>query len=268
MDAQPLDEAGLRELLATIPFVTELHVRGAVGSTNDELRELSAAGAGEGCVVVADRQSSGKGRMGRSWHSPSGLGLYISVCVMPGGKPEEITRWTILASLAACRACRATACCDAGLKWPNDVIFRGLKLGGILAETRSAGPSSERLIIGLGLNVSHGPEDFPAELRGEATSLLQACGSEAPPRERLAAGYLGRLGDLAAALRRGEWSAISAEWERLADGCRGRAVRVLSEPPYEGITDGLDGAGGLRVRREDGTVEVVRTVDRIVPMES
>ncbi len=255
-------------MLADNAFVTELHVRGAVGSTNDELRELSAGGAGEGCVVVADRQTAGRGRMGRRWHSPAGLGLYVSVLIEPGGRPAEATRWTILASLAACLACREAAGCDATLKWPNDLIFRGLKLGGILAEMRSAGSSSDRLIVGLGLNVSQEAGEFEEELRGAATSLRLVCGSGIPRREELAAAYLGRLGELAAGMRRGEWSAISRMWEELCPGCRGAAVRVLAEPPFEGITDGLDGAGGLRIRKSDGTTGVVRTAEKVVPLES
>jgi BirA family biotin operon repressor/biotin-[acetyl-CoA-carboxylase] ligase len=243
-------------------------VRGVVSSTNDELRELSANGAGEGCVVVAERQTAGRGRMGRRWHSPAGLGLYISVLIQPGERPAEATRWTILASLAACLACREAGGCDATLKWPNDLIFRGLKLGGILAEMRSAGLSSDRLIVGLGLNVSQEAGDFEEGLRGEATSLRLACGGGIPRREQLAADYLRRLGDLAAEIRRGEWSAISRMWEGLCAGCRGAGVRVLAEPPFEGITDGLDSAGGLRVRKSDGTIEVVRTADKVVPGES
>jgi BirA family biotin operon repressor/biotin-[acetyl-CoA-carboxylase] ligase len=196
------------------------------------------------------------------------MGLYLSVLIHPGERPAEATRWTVLASLAACRACRETAGCDATLKWPNDLFFRGLKLGGILAEMRSAGQSSERLIVGLGLNVSQRTEDFDAELRGEATSLRLACGGSFPRREKLAAGYLELLGELATEMRRGEWTGISERWEALCPGSRGRAVKVLAKPPFEGITDGLDSAGGLRVRRSDGTVEVVRTADRVVPGES
>lgn len=263
-----MDEARLREMLASNPFVSELHVRGTVSSTNDVLRELAANGAGEGCVVVAEHQSAGRGRMGRSWHSPAGLGLYISVLIRPGERPAEATRWTILASLAACLCCREAAGCDATLKWPNDLIFRGLKLGGILAEMRSAGQSSDRLIVGLGLNVSHTAGDFDDGLRGAATSLRLACGGEIPPREQLAADYLRRLGDLAEAMRRGEWTALSRLWEGHCPDCRGSAVRVLSELPFEGVTDGLDSAGGLRVRKSDGTIEVVRTADKVVPAES
>jgi BirA family biotin operon repressor/biotin-[acetyl-CoA-carboxylase] ligase len=229
---------------------------------------MAAKGVGEGCVVVADRQSAGRGRMGRSWHSPAALGLYISVLIRSGEPPGEATRWTILASLAACQACREAAGCDATLKWPNDIVFRGLKLGGILAEMRSAGPSSDRLIVGLGLNVSHGAGDFEDDLRSRATSLRLACAGAVPRREALAARYLLRLGDLAEALRRGEWTAISRMWERLCADCRGSAVRVLSDPPFEGVTDGLDSVGGLRVRKSEGTVEVVRTADKVVPLES
>jgi BirA family biotin operon repressor/biotin-[acetyl-CoA-carboxylase] ligase len=169
--------------------------------------------------------------------------------------------------LAACEACRRAAACDVTLKWPNDLIFRGRKLGGILAELRSAGLSTDRLIVGLGLNVLHGDEDFPAALRGEATSLRLACGGGSPHREELAAVYLHRFGELATALRSGDWVGISQKWESFSPGCRGGAVRVLSRAAFEGITDGLDFNGGLRIRKSDGTIGVVHTAETVVPKE-
>jgi len=266
----PPDGGRLERLVEREPFVTRLVVLGNVDSTNAELRRLAAAGAPEGTVVVAGRQSAGRGRLGRSWHSAPGLGLYLSVLLRPGGEAREATRWTVAASLATCGACREHCADGAVIKWPNDLMFGERKLGGILVEMRSAGGRVQDLVVGVGLNVNHREDDFPPELREAATSLHLAAGRGMLELEPVAAGVLARLGLAAARLKDGEWSGVVADWERLTPAARGCRVRVsagrgedAAPEAFEGITRGLDVDGALRVERGDGRVVSVRLAESV-----
>jgi BirA family biotin operon repressor/biotin-[acetyl-CoA-carboxylase] ligase len=155
---------------------------------------------------------------------------------------------------------------DVEIDWPNDLLFCGRKLGGILAEMRSAGGSARDLVIGLGLNVHHGETDFPAELLPQATSLRMAAGRGILEMESIAAGYLDRLADIGSRLEHGEWSDIAGRWERLAPGCRGRRIRLVNNG-FEGLTCGIDDEGGLVVRNDEGVTTVVRMADVVAPLE-
>ncbi len=179
----PIDVRQLEELLRDEPFVARLVVQDSVGSTNDVLRRLALDGAPQGTVVLAEHQTRARGRLGRSWHSPRGLGLFVSTLLRPSAPAAELTRWTLAAAVAACRACREACAREIAIKWPNDLVWGGRKLGGVLAEARGAGSDRSELIIGTGINVRHEPEDLPVESCGRATSLQQATGGTAPGRE-------------------------------------------------------------------------------------
>jgi len=271
---RPPDAGRLAALLGGRPFVTRLIVLDEVDSTNDELRRRAAAGAEEGTVVVAGRQSAGRGRRGRAWHSAPGLGLYMSVLLRPGRTMRDATRWTVAAALAACGACRGNGADAAVVKWPNDVLSDGRKLGGILAETRSSGGRPLDLVLGIGLNVNHRESDFPDDLRGCATSLHLAAGRGILELEPLAATLLRGLEESSARLGCGAWEAVAADWESLAPDARGRRVRVAPEggadghdEPFEGLTRGLGDDGALLVERTDGRVVPVRLAETVTVLE-
>jgi len=271
VSAWPADLAGERfgALVRDVRFVKRWLLLPRVASTNDELRRLAAAGAEEGTVVLADEQTAGRGRQGRSWHSTAGAGLYLSVLLRPSDPAPAVTRWTIAAALAAAEACRATSGVDVAIEWPNDLMAGGRKVGGILAESRTTGSRVDELILGVGINVHHAAADFPPELRTSATSLSIA-GDRRPDRGRLAAALLERIGALAEDLARGGWPEIVAGWERLAPGARGSRVRVLpagrDERAVEGVTCGLDACGALRVLGGDGRMIVVRRLDSVAAL--
>jgi BirA family biotin operon repressor/biotin-[acetyl-CoA-carboxylase] ligase len=242
-----------------------------VGSTNDELRRLAATGAPEGTVVVAEHQLAGRGRRGREWFSPPGVGLYLSVLFRPMEEPVRLTRWTLAASIAACEACRRSSGRAVEIEWPNDLFFEGRKLAGILAETRTTGSRTCDMVVGAGINVHQRADDFPPELATRAISLRRIGCAGMLEREGLAVDLLRRLAVLATALRRGDWSSVAKRWERLAPGARDRPVRILagnSGPPIIGLTRGLDESGALRVESEDGKVIAVRLADAVEPLES
>jgi len=140
-------------------------------STNDTAKALGAQGAAEGTLVVAETQSSGRGRLGRHWLSPSGMGIYASLLLRPPLPPNELPQITLSTAVAMVRALTRAAGVTPGIKWPNDLILRGKKLGGILTEMETESDQIRYLVVGLGLNVND--PDFPSELTGTATSLFR-----------------------------------------------------------------------------------------------
>ena len=161
-----------------MPFGATVHRLGTVLSTNDTARALALEGAAHGTAVLAAEQTRGKGTRGRTWHSPANLGLYASFILRgPGGGPVPFLHLIPLAAgLAASDAVRDEAGVETLLKWPNDITYGGRKLGGILCEGQSGGASGDFAIVGVGLNVGHGPEDFPERLRASSTSVKLAGG--------------------------------------------------------------------------------------------
>ena len=173
-----LNEESIRQALAGDPLVgREVRVLPEVGSTNDYLKEAARGGAPEGLAVLAERQTAGKGRLGRSFQSPAGLGLWMSVLLRPTCPPERLPPVTALTAAACAEAIRKVCGAEAGIKWPNDLVLGGRKLCGILTELESGGEGLA-LVIGIGLNVSQRREDFPPELRETAGSLVMLTGRE------------------------------------------------------------------------------------------
>jgi len=222
--------------------VPRLEVHDVIGSTNDRACDLARSGAPPFTVVVAERQTAGRGRSGARWHSPPGAGLWISV-LLPGAGPVP-PHLPLLVGLAAARAAEGV-CPDlnVGLKWPNDLEVEGRKAGGVLCE-RAEGC----VVVGLGLNVRQRPEEFPEELTGRAVSLETAAGRPVS-RGALASALL-------AELRRAEEAqvgplpeAVRAELAR-RDVLRDRSV--VSQQVGAGVARGIDVDGALLVERPDG----------------
>ena len=264
-----LDASKLRAAVDRHPWVAKVVILDEVDSTNDGLRRLAAEGAPEGTVLVADRQTAGRGRRGRSWHSPPGCGLYLSALFRNPGPMHALTRWTLLTAVAAVDAVRSATGIDVRIKWPNDLWHDGKKLAGILVESRSTGGRVEELIAGVGINVSNGAAELPASSDPAPTSLLAIAG-RAPSRESLALELLGRLGHEAATLRQGDWPGLVSRWEARASPSRGERVVVRppdGAPPWIAEIDGLEPDGALRVRRAGGRMEAIRTSDSVRPLE-
>jgi len=160
-----------------------IHRLETCASTNDTVRALAAAGAPEGTVVVADEQTAGRGTKGRGWNSPRGLGLYASILLRPAS-PAVVPLLPLAAGIAARDAVEASHGLAARIRWPNDILFEGRKLGGVLCESVFAGDRPEFVIVGIGLNAAQGSEAFPGDLRETAVSIASALGAPAD-RERL-----------------------------------------------------------------------------------
>lgn len=222
-------------------------------STNDAAREFARDGFEEGMAVLAESQECGRGTHGRTWSSPPGKGIYLSVVLRPG--PRQAALIPLVGGLAVRDAIRAASGLEAGLKWPNDVIHNGRKLAGLLGESSWSGRHLDFVILGIGLNVAQTIEDFPEELRTSATSILLAAGVSPDKESLLDHLYqaLNRWYDGMRAGRRGELLRAAEE----ALGLRpGSPVKLETEGgPASGLfrrlqPDGrivLDGAAGRRV---------------------
>lgn len=149
-----------------------------VDSTNTECKRRAVAGEPEGLVVIADEQTGGRGRLGRSFQSPKGRGLYLSTLLRPKLTPEEVSDFTAWVAVAVCDGIEAACGVRPRIKWTNDIVLDGKKLCGILTELglESETNALEYLVSGLGVNVNHRPEDFSAEVRPMAASLAQSLG--------------------------------------------------------------------------------------------
>jgi BirA family biotin operon repressor/biotin-[acetyl-CoA-carboxylase] ligase len=139
-------------------------------STNDRAKILGTQGAPEGTLVVAETQTVGRGRLGRTWSSPKGAGIYVSVLLRPALPPGELPQITLSTAVAVVRALARAVQVTPGIKWPNDLILNGKKLGGILTEMETESDQIRYLVVGMGLNINN--PDFPPELGGRATSLF------------------------------------------------------------------------------------------------
>ena len=161
------------------PWRDKIHFFETITSNNDVLKQMALQGAPEGTVLVADSQSGGRGRLGRTFLSPSGVGIYLSVLLRPACMPGELMHLTCGSALAACNAIEQTAGFRPGVKWTNDIVYRKKKLAGILTELGlNQDGSTAYAIIGIGINCTQKPEDFPLELREIAGSLKMVSGRE------------------------------------------------------------------------------------------
>lgn len=149
-----------------------------IDSTNTECKRQAMSGAPEGLVILAEEQTGGRGRLGRSFQSPKGCGLYLSALLRPELPPVEVVDFTAWAAVAVCDGIEAACGVRPRIKWTNDIVLNGRKLVGILTELglESETNSLQYLVTGIGINVNHRPEDFGEDIRGMATSLAQELG--------------------------------------------------------------------------------------------
>lgn len=231
----------------------ELITLGEVGSTNTFLRELALQGAPHGTVVLADRQSAGRGRRGRSFLSPAG-GIYLSILLRPQLSADRGVRLTIAACVGVCRALRAVCGLEGDIKWVNDIFLGGKKVCGILTEGAAGLESGllEHAVVGVGLNYLAPEEGFPPGLADIAGSLYGP--GERPPllRGAMAAALIDWLME---ALAQPEDEAILAEY-RARSLVPGKRVLVLrGDNPREALAEAILEDGSLRVRYGDGAAE-------------
>ncbi len=249
-----LSAESIRAGLNTTLVGRELVYLPETGSTNDTARRLAAAGAPDGTLVVTDHQTAGRGRLDRHWEAPPGSSLLLSLIFRPGLAPHQVQRLTMTCSLALADAIEVETGLQVGLKWPNDVVVSGAKVGGLLTEMELKGDRVDYAVVGMGLNVNLDPADLPAELLTPATSLSWVLGRQVA-RLPLLRALLRVVEARYLALQAGQ--SPHAEWaERLVT--LGQPVTVSAPGSIlEGVAEGVDADGALLVRLADGRLRVV-----------
>lgn len=255
----PLTRESILALLETRALGRTLHLHAQLDSTNDEAHRLAEAGAAHGTLVIAEAQTRGRGRRGRSWTTPPGTALAMSLVLRPALAAARAPELSFAAALAVCESARALGAAGAQVKWPNDVQCDGRKLSGILAELRTSGPRLSHLVLGIGLNVNVALEELPLELRPLASSLRIESGAPVS-RARACATLLAALEGWLELHARDGFSPLRARWRELS--CTlGRRVRVEGERPLSGLAVDLAEDGALLLRSADGALHRVSAGD-------
>lgn len=229
-----------------------------VDSTNLYARKIALEGAEDGTVVIADAQTAGRGRLGRSWSSMSGKGIWMSVVLKPQISPEDVQIITLGASVAAVKAIHEVTGIRAGIKWPNDIICEGKKVCGILTEMNSEVEMVNFLILGIGINVNHSILDFPDEIKSIATSLAVYSGMGDKKnvklfrRSDIIKKLLYELEQIYNKIKKGAIKDIIDEW-KLYSVTLGKQVRVMyKNDTYTGTAMDIREDGRLVVKCDDG----------------
>ncbi len=236
-------------LLSTSIIGKQIYHFDRVTSTNERLKELADQGKPEGTVVIAEQQTAGKGRLGRSWFSPPGAGIWCSVLLRPDILPPDASKLTLLGAVAVAEGIELQCNVRLGIKWPNDLLFSGKKVCGLLTEMRAELDSVEYVVLGFGINIK--PVAFPEEVKDRAISLEEVTGAEVK-RVQLVATILQALEDNYLLFLKQGFRPVRSKWEDY-NITLGKRVTVASHRrPVSGIAVGLSVSGGLIVRTDAG----------------
>ena len=233
-----------------------VHYERTLVSTNATIKHLLIDGAPSGTVCLCEEQTGGRGRMNRVWESPPGVGLWVSVGLKVGITPSWAQLMTFCAALAMSDALAETCDLQVGVKWPNDLVFRGKKLCGILLEASTDMDSIRWVVVGTGLNVL--PGSVPAALREQAGCVAEF--ADPPPRRVILAHYLQALERWTGVLEQeGPEPIVRAVTDRCVT--LGQQVMVVGPDTFTGLAVGIDKSGVLMVRDETGGNRMVLAGD-------
>ena len=254
-----MKERILSLLSAQYPWKNHFQYLEETDSTNDRLKALARQGAPHGTVLIADRQSGGHGRMGRSFHSPGGVGIYFSILLRPQCTPGQLMHLTCAVAVAMCDAVEAATGLRPGIKWTNDLVHGKRKLGGILTELGlSAKGTVDYAIIGIGINCCQKHEDFAEDIRDVAASLAMVTGKKID-RAKVAAAMMEALFQMDQVLLTEKQAIL----ERYRKDCItiGQEVSLLraGEAVRRGRAVDMDDEGALIVEFADGHLETVNS---------
>ncbi len=242
-----LNLESVREQLKTAFVGRRIVYLATTRSTQDAARAEAESGAPEGTAVLAEEQTAGRGRLGRSWVSPAGTNLYLTLVMRP--PIQRLRSLSMVAPLAVAQAVEEATALAPRIKWPNDVLVAGRKLAGVLIDTELSGQSVRYSLVGIGVNVNLDVAQA-AEIAGIATSLRRELGREVS-REMVLAALLNRFEALYVEAERGP--AVHAAWRSRLETL-GRPVRVtFGGQVEEGLAEDVDAEGSLILRRPDGS---------------
>ena len=241
-----MTEAEIKSLMHTEWVAKEVLYFDTIDSTNTKAQELAEKGYPSGTLVVADKQESGKGRRGRSWVSPSGTGIFMTLMIKPDINPNNASMLTLVAALAVAKAITSVTGEVALIKWPNDIVVNGKKVCGILTEMNAQFDYINHIVVGIGINVHN--ESFPEEISQMASSLMIEAGGKRFHRAQIIAetmSYFEQYYDTF--LKTQDLSALVREYDELLVN-RNKSVRVLDpKEPFDGKAMGITPKGELIV---------------------
>ena len=252
---------GYPDSISKIELESRMHTKWAgrnlfcldtVDSTNDYIKKLAEDGAPHGTLAVADYQSGGKGRRGRSWVTPHGTAIAMSILVRPTLAPEKASMMTLVAGMAVARSVKEVTGLDVKIKWPNDVVIDGKKISGTLTEMSMELGAIHYIVIGTGINAN--VTEFPDEIKDTATSLILEKG-EKVDRAAIICAHMEAFEDFYDRfMEYGDMTLLREDYQELLVN-QDKTVRVL-EPGHEytGIARGIDEMGQLLVEKEDGSI--------------
>lgn len=235
------------------PWGQSLYWYETIPSTNALAKDMAKTGAAQGTVLLADSQSAGRGRLGRSFCSQSG-GIYMSVILRPDCDPQELMHLTCAVGVAACDAVEDVTGFRPGIKWINDLMANGKKLGGILTELVMDGGTVRSAVVGIGINCTQTPSDFPPELQAIACSLSSVTG-KAIDRASLAAALICRLEEMSKNLQDRQ-----SIMDRYRSNCVtiGKQVTIIrGDQRTSGRALAVQDDGSLLVQFDNGSISTV-----------
>ncbi|WP_378955355.1 biotin--[acetyl-CoA-carboxylase] ligase [Pelosinus sp. sgz500959] len=218
-----------------------------VESTNTEAKKQANLGCAEGTIVLSEAQNKGRGRLSRGWFSPSSKGIWLSIVLRPPFNPYDAPKCTLLAAVAVTKAIRKVTQVECGIKWPNDILYQGKKLVGILTEMSAEIDAINHIVIGMGINVNIEEEEFPEELKEIATSLAMITGREIS-RLSLLDAVLVELEEAYHKVIQQGFTEMLDEWRQLSVTL-GKNVNVIgSGRDFGGLAVDIDQDGALLVQ--------------------
>ncbi len=241
------------------PWADRIHHFHVTDSTNTQAKHMAASGAPNGTILIAEQQSGGRGRLGRQFFSPPGMGVYLSVILRPDCSPNQLMHLTCAAAVAACNAVEAAAGFRPDIKWTNDLVAGNRKLGGILTEL-SIDPKTRRVeyaVVGIGINCCQSEADFDPSIRSMACSIHSVTGRQV---DRIL--LICELIKALYAMDEGLLTQREAILNRYREGCRtlGKEVSVVQgEQSRHAVALDIDPQGALIVRYADGSIQAVNS---------
>lgn len=231
-----------------------------VDSTNAVARQLAETGADEGTVIIADRQSAGRGRLGRCWESPPGVNLYCSIILRPKIPIQQAPQLTFLSAVAVAETLNEICAIDAEVKWPNDILVDGAKISGLLNEMNAETEQVHFVVLGIGINLNMLTEQFPPELNYRVTSAFLETGKQVD-RLLFLRTLLHKIDTYYCELLELGFFPIRRRWEALCN-IMNREIEVDGGGAVIcGTVVGLDADGALRVQLNDGSVQRILAGD-------
>ena len=259
-----VDEVNVHKHLTANRYGKTIRYFDTCSSTQIIAHEEAQSGVPDGTVIIADEQTTGRGRMLRPWSSVAGKGIWMSIIARPSLTPQQAPQLTLVAAVAIIRAIEDLTGIEAAIKWPNDILVNGKKMTGILTELQADPDQVKAIIIGIGMNVNQEAADFPEELHAIATSLKMLTGKSVD-RAQLVAKILGFLELYTDMYVKNGFAPIKLLWEGYSNTTGRRIRAVMLNETIEGVALGISDEGVLQLKLDDGSIRGIYSADIEIP---